>query len=191
MKVRVRVSPTTRDTAPQPRVAKVQPPPRTTRRRSRSKIFISRDIRYQKQKLLSGVRLIPSTGIIVKRRRKKTRVKSSTKKLTTRRRTPRRKHTPNRKYQKYYPKGKHITVADFKCIFCYEFPIGEEVVICPHCGRPMHNSEFKMWIRSSRLCSRCLQPVSVKSMIRLTDAEYAKVMKNFFGNSKTGSIGRR
>ncbi|MFX0065657.1 MAG: hypothetical protein ACFFC7_26080 [Candidatus Hermodarchaeota archaeon] len=191
MRVRVRVSPTTRDNAPQPRVARAQPPPRKNRRRSRSKIFISQDIRYQKQKLISGVRLIPSTGILVKRRRKKTRVKSSNKKLTTRGRTLKRRSIQKRKYQKYYPKGKHITVADFKCIFCYEFPIGEEVVICPHCGRPMHNSEFEMWIRSSRLCSRCLQPVSAQRMIRLTDAEYAKVLKSFFSNPKASSIGRR
>ncbi|MFX1536120.1 MAG: hypothetical protein ACFFDI_18040 [Promethearchaeota archaeon] len=190
MKIRVRVSPNIRDNAPQPRIARTQPPPRNIRRKPRSKIFISRDIRYHKQKLISGVRLIPTTGILVKRRRKKTRGKSSTKKLTTRGRTLKRRRTQKRKYQKYYPKGKHITVADFKCIFCYEFPIGEEVVICPHCGRPMHNSEFEMWIRTSRLCSRCLQPVSVQRMIRLTDAKYAKVMKSYF-NSKVSSIGRR
>jgi hypothetical protein len=58
------------------------------------------------------------------------------------------------------PKAGVLSREDFKCIFCFNLPkIPDDehrgVVICPTCKHPAHADEFKEWIRSSSLCSRC------------------------------------
>ncbi|MFX0067334.1 MAG: hypothetical protein ACFFC7_34875 [Candidatus Hermodarchaeota archaeon] len=148
---------------------------------SQPRVYSSHSIRQERKKRQTGVRVIPGTGTTRSKSRKRsttpqTRARRPTAKVTTLDRRIKRKE---RDLRRYYPKGKHITQEDFKCIFCYEFPIGEEIVLCPHCGRPAHRSEFEMWHTNSNFCSRCSQPVSIHRMIRISDAEYAKVLKNF------------
>ncbi|MFX0093037.1 MAG: hypothetical protein ACFFBD_14865 [Candidatus Hodarchaeota archaeon] len=163
--VRVRVAPrTTRSSRPKTSRAQTQSTSPTGQHRQ--PVFSSQDLRQQKQKKRTSVRVVPGT------------IRSQTKQRSksTQRRSPTQ---AKRDLQKYYPKGQNISEDDFKCIFCYEFPLGEEVIICPHCGRPAHKTEFVAWSQTSKLCSRCTQPITSRNQIRISDAEYAKVLKNF------------
>ena len=61
---------------------------------------------------------------------------------------------------KYKPRASYLTVDDFKCIFCFNLPKlpgdrGRGIVVCPNCRYPAHADEFKDWMRTSNLCSRC------------------------------------
>jgi hypothetical protein len=65
---------------------------------------------------------------------------------------------------KFKPKGSFLSVDDFKCIFCFKLPIlpedkGKGIVVCPNCRYPAHANEFKDWMRTSNLCSRCSAPI--------------------------------
>lgn len=67
-------------------------------------------------------------------------------------------------FKLYRPKAANLSVEDFKCIFCFrlpEFPKdkGRGIILCPNCRYPAHADEFKDWLRSSRLCSRCNAPI--------------------------------
>ena len=57
------------------------------------------------------------------------------------------------------PKTGALTKDDFKCIFCFELPTTSDghrgIVLCPNCRYPAHVDEFKNWVRTSHLCSRC------------------------------------
>ena len=57
------------------------------------------------------------------------------------------------------PKTGVLTIDDFKCIFCFELPTTTErhqgIVLCPNCNYPAHVDEFRIWVESSSLCSRC------------------------------------
>ncbi len=57
------------------------------------------------------------------------------------------------------PKTGQLSKDDFKCIFCFEFPTISDghrgIVLCPNCRYPAHVDEFKNWVRTSNLCSRC------------------------------------
>jgi flagellar biosynthesis GTPase FlhF len=57
------------------------------------------------------------------------------------------------------PKTGVLTKDDFKCIFCFELPTTSDghrgIVVCPNCRYPAHVDEFKNWMRTSNLCSRC------------------------------------
>ncbi|WP_371802212.1 hypothetical protein [Candidatus Lokiarchaeum ossiferum] len=57
------------------------------------------------------------------------------------------------------PKTGVLTPDDFKCIFCFELPSTSDghrgIVLCPNCNYPAHVDEFKNWVRTSSLCSRC------------------------------------
>ncbi|MHA1674846.1 MAG: hypothetical protein ACTSYI_14620 [Promethearchaeota archaeon] len=57
------------------------------------------------------------------------------------------------------PKTGILTADDFKCIFCFELPSSSDnnggIILCPNCRYPAHADEFKQWIKSSSLCSRC------------------------------------
>lgn len=64
----------------------------------------------------------------------------------------------------YRPKAANLSVEDFKCIFCFKLPEfpkdnGRGIILCPNCRYPAHADEFKDWLRSSRLCSRCNAPI--------------------------------
>ena len=65
-----------------------------------------------------------------------------------------------RDFNKYKPKGSFISIEDFKCIFCFKLPKlpddrNRGIVICPNCKYPAHADEFKDWMKTSNLCSRC------------------------------------
>ncbi|NHJ02893.1 MAG: hypothetical protein EAX86_12220, partial [Candidatus Heimdallarchaeota archaeon] len=79
------------------------------------------------------------------------------------------------------PLGQHLTEDDFRCIFCYEFPIEKDrqVVICPHCKHPSHENEYNKWIAVASICSRCNKPVKNVKMIRLPGSSYHKVINMF------------
>ncbi|MHA1979741.1 MAG: hypothetical protein ACTSXN_01380, partial [Promethearchaeota archaeon] len=69
-----------------------------------------------------------------------------------------------RDFNKYKPKGAYISVEDFKCIFCFKLPKlpddrNRGIVICPNCRYPAHADEFKDWMKTSNLCSRCSAPI--------------------------------
>ena len=57
------------------------------------------------------------------------------------------------------PKTGILSKDDFKCIFCFELPTTSDghrgIVLCPNCKYPAHVDEFKNWMRTSNLCSRC------------------------------------
>jgi hypothetical protein len=64
----------------------------------------------------------------------------------------------------YRPKAANLSIEDFKCIFCFKLPEspndnGRGIILCPNCRYPAHADEFKDWLRSSRLCSRCNAPI--------------------------------
>ena len=68
-------------------------------------------------------------------------------------------------FRRYKPKASYLSVEDFKCIFCFKLPKlpddrGRGIVICPNCRYPAHADEFKDWMRTSNLCSRCSAPIS-------------------------------
>ena len=70
-----------------------------------------------------------------------------------------------RDLNKFKPKGSFISEEDFKCIFCFKLPKLPEdknrgVVLCPNCKHPAHADEFKDWMQTSNLCSRCSAPIS-------------------------------
>jgi hypothetical protein len=77
------------------------------------------------------------------------------------------------------PAGQHITKDDFRCIFCYEFPIDKPVVICPHCRHPSHADEFQKWLDVANICSRCNKPVNNVKMIRISGPSYQKIIQMF------------
>lgn len=67
---------------------------------------------------------------------------------------------------KLKPKSAILFKEDFKCIFCFQLPklpADEKrgIIICPHCRHPAHADEFKNWLKSSTLCSRCDRPISI------------------------------
>ncbi len=63
-------------------------------------------------------------------------------------------------YKLYRPKAGNLSLDDFKCIFCFKLPEfpkdnGRGIIICPNCRYPAHADEFKDWLRTSGICSRC------------------------------------
>ena len=60
----------------------------------------------------------------------------------------------------YKPKTARLSKEDFKCIFCFNLPEiskdkGRGIILCPNCRYPAHADEFKDWLQSSGICSRC------------------------------------
>ena len=86
---------------------------------------------------------------------------------------------------KLTPKGTVLFKEDFKCIFCFQLPTlpADEkrgIVICPHCRHPAHADEFRSWLKSSRLCSRCDRPISInfiQNIEIIPTPVYIKAMK--------------
>ncbi len=87
--------------------------------------------------------------------------------------------------KKLRPRGTILYKEDFKCIFCFQLPKLPEdekrgIVICPHCGHPAHADEFRSWLKSSRLCSRCDRPFSItfiQNIEIIPTPVYIKAMK--------------
>ncbi|UCC20207.1 MAG: hypothetical protein JSV62_02675 [Promethearchaeota archaeon] len=95
------------------------------------------------------------------------RVKTSTRTTTSKTGKPtRRSQTAIKQvnYKHYRPKAANLSIEDFKCIFCFKLPElpkdnGRGIIICPNCRYPAHADEFKDWLRTSGLCSRCNAPI--------------------------------
>ena len=67
-------------------------------------------------------------------------------------------------FKLYRPKAANLSIEDFKCIFCFKLPEfpkdnGRGIILCPNCRYPAHADEFKDWLRTSGLCSRCNAPI--------------------------------
>jgi hypothetical protein len=67
----------------------------------------------------------------------------------------------------YRPKAANLSIEDFKCIFCFKLPAypkdnGRGIILCPNCRYPAHADEFKDWLKTSGLCSRCNAPIPLK-----------------------------
>ena len=92
----------------------------------------------------------------------------------------------------YRPKAARLSSEDFKCIFCFKLPKfpedkGRGIILCPNCRYPAHADEFKDWLRSSNLCSRCNAPIPTnyrKNPKILTVKNYIIVLKHFVNNKK-------
>ncbi|MFX0028200.1 MAG: hypothetical protein ACFE8B_03255 [Candidatus Hermodarchaeota archaeon] len=90
----------------------------------------------------------------------------------------------------YKPKAARLSKEDFKCIFCFKLPKfpedrGRGIILCPNCRYPAHADEFKDWLRSSNLCSRCNAPIPTsykKNPKILTVKNYIIVLKHFVNN---------
>ena len=86
---------------------------------------------------------------------------------------------------KLKPKGTILFKEDFKCIFCFQLPklpADEKrgIIICPHCRHPAHADEFKSWLKSSTLCSRCDRLISInfiRNIEIIPTNVYIKAMK--------------
>jgi len=75
---------------------------------------------------------------------------------------PRPEITPEMeaKFKKFRPKAGALSLDDFKCVFCFKLPQlpgdeGRGIILCPNCKHPAHADEFKNWLTTSTLCSRC------------------------------------
>jgi hypothetical protein len=92
----------------------------------------------------------------------------------------------------YKPKAARLSSDDFKCIFCFKLPKipddkGRGIIICPNCRYPAHADEFKDWLRSSNLCSRCNAPIPAnygRNPKTITIKNYLIVVKHFIGKKR-------
>lgn len=92
----------------------------------------------------------------------------------------------------YKPKAARISIEDFKCIFCFKLPEfpkdnGRGIVLCPKCRYPAHADEFKDWLTSSNLCSRCNAPIpsSYRRNPKVISVKnYLVIIKHFVGKKK-------
>lgn len=92
----------------------------------------------------------------------------------------------------YKPKAARLSREDFKCIFCFKLPKfpedkGRGIILCPNCRYPAHADEFKDWLRTSNLCSRCNAPIpnNYRSNPKtISIKNYLVVLKHFTGNKK-------
>ncbi|MFX1569384.1 MAG: hypothetical protein ACFFCV_13565 [Promethearchaeota archaeon] len=101
-------------------------------------------------------------------RSQNTRVKTSTR-TTSSRKTGKPIRSDQRtikqiNFKLYRPKAANLSIEDFKCIFCFRLPEspkdnGRGIILCPKCRYPAHADEFKDWLKTSHLCSRCNAPI--------------------------------
>ncbi|MFW9993524.1 MAG: hypothetical protein ACFFD4_15880 [Candidatus Odinarchaeota archaeon] len=98
--------------------------------------------------------------------------------------SPRRIKASPEVLEKLTPIGQNLTEDNFKCIFCYQFPIEShrKVVICPHCKHPGHADEWQNWLSVSSICSRCNKPVDQSKLVRVSGKNYNKLLKMFRDN---------
>ncbi len=109
-------------------------------------------------------RATPSGHVQSRSSRVKTSTRSTSSSKTGRPIRSSQKTTKQINFKLYRPKAANLSVEDFKCIFCFrlpEFPKdnGRGIILCPNCRYPAHADEFKDWLKSSRLCSRCNAPI--------------------------------
>ena len=92
----------------------------------------------------------------------------------------------------YRPKTATISLEDFKCIFCFRLPKLPEdknrgIILCPNCKYPAHADEFKDWLRTSNLCSRCSAPIPSRFRSNpkiISVKNYVVIYRYFLKNSK-------
>jgi hypothetical protein len=77
------------------------------------------------------------------------------------------------------PTGTRLSEDDFRCIFCYEFPIerNQNVIICSNCHHPSHELEYQRWRASSDFCSYCNARISNSTAVRVSGLTYSKIIK--------------
>ncbi|MFW9950987.1 MAG: hypothetical protein ACFFKA_12790 [Candidatus Thorarchaeota archaeon] len=110
-------------------------------------------------------------------------------------------HSRRRKIQNldlYKPIATLLSQEDFKCIFCFKLPKipedkGRGIVLCPNCKYPAHADEFRDWVRTSNLCSRCSSPISASYRNNpkvISVKNYTLIYKHFLNkkNNKQNSI---
>ncbi|MHA2283387.1 MAG: hypothetical protein ACXAC5_21310 [Promethearchaeota archaeon] len=92
----------------------------------------------------------------------------------------------------YKPKAARLSSEDFRCIFCFKLPKipddnGRGIILCPNCRYPAHADEFKDWLQSSNLCSRCNAPIPTnykRNPKIIPIKSYLVVVKHFIGNKR-------
>jgi len=102
------------------------------------------------------------------------------------------KQTQQIKFDRFRPKAGILSSEDFKCIFCFklpELPDDKErgIILCPSCKHPAHEDEFKEWINSSNLCSRCSTEISDKYLKHpyvISIETYIKIYEYFLHKRK-------
>ena len=90
-------------------------------------------------------------------------------------------------FKLYRPRAGNLSIEDFKCIFCFKLPEypkdnGRGIILCPNCRYPAHADEFKDWLRTSGLCSRCNAtiPLNYKRNPKIISVKnYIVIYKNF------------
>jgi len=127
-----------------------------------------------------------------RRQTKSSRTKTTTK-TTARKPITRNQNIINsRNLTRYKPKASNLSIEDFKCIFCFKLPEfpkdnGRGIIICPKCRYPAHADEFKDWLQSSGLCSRCNAPIpaSYKRSPKVIGVKnYLTVFKDYVSRTK-------
>ena len=129
------------------------------------------------------------------RRQKSSATVRSTPKIpatTTRSFIPRRQEVkvaqspkPSVNFNKLKPKAGILSLDDFKCIFCFQLPSNEDgrgVVLCPKCRHPAHVDEFRNWLKTSVLCSRCDANIPAnfrQNPIVVSAKDYSEIINEF------------
>ncbi|MFW9880423.1 MAG: hypothetical protein ACFFG0_45720, partial [Candidatus Thorarchaeota archaeon] len=95
-------------------------------------------------------------------------------------------------YKYFRPKAANLSIEDFKCIFCFKLPEfpkdnGRGIILCPNCRYPAHADEFKDWLRTSGLCSRCNAPIPLsyrRNPKIISVKSYSIIYKDFLRKRK-------
>ncbi|MHA1913506.1 MAG: hypothetical protein ACW986_08160 [Promethearchaeota archaeon] len=139
----------------------VSPRRRTIRNSTRSSLTPStRTVSHSSRSVSNSTRSTPNGHIQSRNTRVKTSTRTTTRNTTVKpiRRSQSTSKQVNNKI--YRPKAANLSIEDFKCIFCFKLPEspkdnGRGIILCPNCRYPAHADEFKDWLRTSGLCSRC------------------------------------
>ena len=150
-----------------------RPSTRTTKHTSRSVARSSRSTPTSQRQSVSSRTTKTTRTVSRKARQKPIRRSQSTNKL--------------KNLDVYKPKVPSLSNEDFKCIFCFKLPEfpkdkGRGIVLCPKCRYPAHADEFKDWLSSSGLCSRCNAPIPLsfrKNPKIISVKNYLIVYKDF------------
>ncbi len=153
--------------------------------------------RRQRQTVSTTIRSTPTSRNISRTTRSSTqssRTTPTSHRQTNRTRTTKTTQTrsvkptsKSRDLNRYKPIGSYLSQDDFKCIFCFKLPKlpedrGRGIILCPHCRYPAHADEFKDWLRTSNLCSRCSTPIpsTFKSNPRIISVkDYLIIYRHF------------
>ena len=96
--------------------------------------------------------------------------------------TTKTKKVKSSKLKEFLPSG-HFDASDLKCIVCYDaFSVNstQNIVICPECKFPGHESEFMAWLNTSPRCPRCNKEINNRGKLRsktVSESQYAKFIQ--------------